>query len=181
MNLVTSAKDRAPDLTKTDKPTPKKSGSAGKFASFKVIQDGLQSSLVGTGTAIYAFDQHCGGVLIERGPLVAAALTEAAKQNPTLKVILARFVAGSTMAQVVGALSTIVIPIASHHGLIPRRAASLVGGSLEELDLEPGGSRNADRPNKSRKDHSGQGDSAEAAVLTGDSHQAQGPSPQDLP
>lgn len=171
------ADDKKPDTSKSSGSKKKSSGSSGKYASYKQIQEGLESTLVGLGVGITPFDQHCGGVFVDRGPAVAEALTEAAKNNQRLKVILSRFVQTSTYAQVAGALGSLFIPIAAHHGILPPQAAGLMGASLEDLGMESGGARDAAGANGSGQDDARPSNPAGADVQPGDSYKAQGPSP----
>lgn len=148
--------DKAPARDKETKPAKKPA--AGAFASFKVIQDGLESTLVGIGVFVSPFDDFCGPHLIQQGPVTAAALTEAAKQNPTLKAILFKFVQTSTMAQVVGALGALLVPIAAHHGLLPGSITGAMGGAPEGVGMEAGGAPDPDWANQFGQDNPGPSD-----------------------
>jgi len=150
--------DKAPKVEKSKGGRP-----AGKRGtSYKAIQDGLESTLVGLGVAVSAFDPHCGGVLVDRGPSVAAVLTEAARQNPTLKRVLAGFVTTSVMAQVVGAVGSLLLPIMAHHGFVPQTLADTVAGVSQPVEMETRGTRHSSRADRSGKDDARTGDSSAA-------------------
>lgn len=64
-------------------------------------------------------DEHCSGLIQARAPLLAAALEDAAKDNPVLRSWLERAVTGGSMLTCVVCALSIAVPVAQHHGIIP--------------------------------------------------------------
>lgn len=64
-------------------------------------------------------DAHCSELIQARAPLLAAALEDAAKENPVLRLWLERAVTGGSLLTVVVCALSIVVPVAQHHSVLP--------------------------------------------------------------
>jgi hypothetical protein len=65
-------------------------------------------------------DAHCANVVASQAEPLAEAWSELAKVNPRVKAVIEKMLTGSAWGQVIFVSAATVIPIAAHHGLIPR-------------------------------------------------------------
>lgn len=86
----------------------------------------LEDMVTQLGVMVAAADQTCGLAIIGGASNLAVALDRLAKQNPKVKAALERFVAGTAWSGVVTATAAILIPVAAHHGILPRRIADML-------------------------------------------------------
>jgi hypothetical protein len=89
----------------------------------------LTTAMVTIGTLVGLVDQFDGLAICQGAPAFADALAEAAEENPKLKAALERALTIGTMGKVTTAGAAIALPIAAHHGLIPKALMNLFGGA----------------------------------------------------
>jgi len=163
--------DPKPDVVKPDKVKPKKARRrSGKGATYAQIQEGLESfvTMIGVGVRM-AGDEYCGDRILTQGPALTDSLVELSKQNPNVKRMLASLSQTSVWGGVIIASASLVLPIMAHHGLVPAPIASLMGAPLDGMEMESGGTRNPDWPDRTGKDDTSEINTPEADVLTGTS------------
>jgi len=95
-----------------------------------VIQRKLENFFVGMALPFAAAgDNHCAGILVERGPIVAEAWANLANESPAVKRVLESMLRGGAWAGTISTTLTMVIPIAVHHGMpIPDMVSPVIFG-----------------------------------------------------
>lgn len=102
-------------------PAPKASSDRKpKTAPTGSLERRLADTFTTVGTMIYVFDQYDGQVIIGRADSLAASLNQLARENPKIKARLEAMLAASAWGAVFAEVAAIGIPIAAHHGLLPK-------------------------------------------------------------
>lgn len=81
-------------------------------------------TLIGVG--VIAFNEYDGLVILKRGPKLAEALNELAKEDEKIREALEKLLTVSTWGAVVTASASIAVPIAANHRLLPSGAAAIM-------------------------------------------------------
>lgn len=89
----------------------------------------LTTAMTSVGMLVGLVDEFDGLAICKGAPAFADALAEAAEENPKLKAALERALTVGTMGKVFTAGTAIALPIAAHHGLIPKGLAALFGAA----------------------------------------------------
>lgn len=131
--------DKAPKPQAVPPPTPpptrRRRGRKPAVAAKRELSAAVQGIIGTVGVAVYAVDQHCGTIILDRGKPLADALAKLAQTRPNIaKMILASQAMGD-WGGVVFASVNIAIPIMAHHKLLPENLVQLVGQLEQPPDL----------------------------------------------
>lgn len=88
--------------------------------SVKHIEDGLNQFFGGVSIVfLFSGDAYMAELFSVRGPNLAKAYANLARQNPAVKKLLERLIAGGQYGEVVFTTLSIVLPAMSHYRVIP--------------------------------------------------------------
>lgn len=95
------------------------------------LQKRLEALLVGFALPFAAAgDEHCATIFVQRGPIVAEAWANLAKESPAVKRVLENLLKGGAWGGAIAATLSIAIPVAAHHGApMPDFVTPMVMGS----------------------------------------------------
>ena len=133
---------------KQDDPKPRgrprgSTNRAGASMSVSKIEESLSTQFTMIGTAVYAFNNYDGTVILQGTPKLASSLASLCDKNPKVKKNIERMLSGGAYGEVIMAAAFIAIPIMANHDLMPPGIAAMYGKAIpteEEVEDSLNGS-----------------------------------------